>query len=129
MFLSLDFVYLPARDFDAILSFYTDVLGATLISKIRAMGTVVAEVRLTESGPRLILAEHLPGEAPVLIYRVADLKAAKKALRGQGLKKGEAIEIPHGPCYRFDSPGGHRFAIYQLDRPEADEHFAGRIDA
>jgi catechol 2,3-dioxygenase-like lactoylglutathione lyase family enzyme len=128
LFLSLDFIYLPAKDFDTILSFYVDVLGARLISKVRAMGTVVAEVGLAESGPRLILAEHLHGEAPVLIYRVADMKSARKTLRAQGLRQGEAIEIPHGPCYRFDSPGGHRFAIYHLERPEADQHFAGRND-
>ncbi len=128
MFLSLDFIYLPARDLDAVLPFFVDVLGARLVSKIRAMGTIVAEVRLTEDGPRLILAEHLHGRAPVLIYRVADLHETTAALRARGLKKGEAIEIPHGPCYRFDSPGGHRFAIYQLERPEADRAFAGRID-
>ena len=128
MFLSLDFIYLPASDFDAVLPFFVDVLGAKLVSKIRAMGTIVGEVRLAENGPRLILAEHLHGRAPVLIYRVADLDEATAALRARGLKKGEAIEIPHGPCYRFDSPSGHRFAIYQLERPEADQAFAGRID-
>ena len=102
MFLSLDFIYLPARDLDAVLPFFVDVLGARLVSKIRAMGTIVGEVRLAENGPRLILAEHLHGRAPVLIYRVADLDEATAALRARGLKKGEAIEIPHGPCYRFE---------------------------
>jgi len=128
MFLSLDFLYTPARDFEATLSYYTGMLGAELVWKVRAMGTVVARLRLAEGGPALLLAEHLDGPSPILVYRVADFRAAVDELRARGLKGGEEFEIPHGPCFGFEGPGGQRLAVYELVRPEADAHFAGRID-
>jgi hypothetical protein len=62
------------------------------------------------------------------VYRVADYQAAVAALRAGGLTEIEELEIPHGPCAAFRLEGGHRYALYQLTRPQADEHFAGRID-
>jgi hypothetical protein len=38
------------------------------------------------------------------------------------------LEIPHGPCASFRAEGGQRLAVYELVRPEANAHFAGRID-
>jgi hypothetical protein len=56
-----DFIYLPAKDFGA---FYRSCrrLGGRLVSKIRAMGTIVAS-KACGRRPRLILAEHLHGRA------------------------------------------------------------------
>jgi hypothetical protein len=83
---------------------------------------------LTDGPPRLLLAEHLEGERPVMVFRVADLQQAVQALEARGWKRGHTLEIPHGPVCSFTTPGGHRLAIYQLARPEVGEHFAGRRD-
>lgn len=128
MFESLDFLYMPSRDVAADLAFYEDVLGAETVFAIEAFGTRVAEVMLTEGGTRLLLAEHLEGEAPVLVHRVADLDAAIAALEGRGLEFEGKFGIPHGPGAILRTPGGQRLALYELTRPEADERFGGRRD-
>ena len=129
MFLSLDFVYVPTDDVDAALGHYLHVLGARLDWKVRGMGTVVASVHLSDEGPAILLSGHLEGEAPILIYRVADYHAAVGTLRERGLEGGiRELEIPHGPCASFRAPDGQRYAVYELVRPGVDAHFAGRAD-
>ena len=83
---------------------------------------------LGDAPPQLLLAEHLGGEAPVLVYRVADLAAALDELEGRGWQRVGTFEIPQGPICSFRAPGGQRIALYQLVRPEVIEHFAGRRD-
>ena len=128
LFERLDFVYMPSRDVEADLRYFTDVLGARLIFAIDGMGTRVAMVEPSEDAPRLLLAGHLEGDRPVLVYRVQDIDAAMHELQGRGWKRGHTLEIPHGPVCSFTTPGGHRLAIYQLTRPEVGEHFEGRRD-
>ena len=67
VFESLDFVYVPTEDVDASARAYVDELGATLTWKVRAMGTVVARLDVSESGPAILLSGHLEGERPILI--------------------------------------------------------------
>ena len=85
-------------------------------------------VELAGQPPRLLLAGHLDGERPVMVYRVADLERAMHELEARGWKPGHTLEIPHGPVCSFTTPDGHRLAIYQLARPEVGEHFEGRRD-
>jgi hypothetical protein len=92
------------------------------------MDTTVAALRLSRDGPQILLSGHLTGEQPILVYRVSDYHAAVEALRAEGLSEIDELEIPHGPCAAFRLEGGQRYAVYQRTRPEADEHFAGRID-
>ncbi len=127
-FEEFDFLYMPSTDVAADLGFYTEVLGGGIVFAIEAFGARVAQVRLTESGPRLLLADHLEGEAPVLVHRVGDLDAAIEALEARGLELEARFGIPHGPCASLRSPGGQRLAIYELTRPGADQHLAGRHD-
>ena len=127
-FESLDFVYMPSRDVAADMAYFTDVLGGRLIFAVEGMGTRVAMVEMTEGPPRVLLAGHLEGDQPVLVYRVADLKAAMRELGERGWHREATFEIPHGPVCPFRTPGGHRLAIYQLVRPEVGEHFEGRRD-
>ena len=68
------------------------------------------------------------GERPILVYRVADLDAALAELEAHGWQRQQTLEIPHGPCCSFRSPGGHQIALYQLTRPEVATHFEGRRD-
>lgn len=124
----LDFVYMPSRDVAADLRFFTDTLGGRLIFAIDGMGTRVAMVALTEDPPRILLAGHLEGDRPILVYRVPDFEAALNALTSRGWARHHSIEIPQGPLCSFIAPGGQRIAVYQLTRPDAEEHFAGRRD-
>jgi hypothetical protein len=128
VFGSLDFVYVPTGDVDATAAAYVESLGANLEWKVRGMGTVVACLRMAEAGPAILLAGHLDGEVPVLVYRVADYAAAVTALRARGVGPVVELEIPHGPCASFGAPGGQRYAVYQLIRPDAASSFAGRMD-
>jgi hypothetical protein len=57
---SFDFLYMPSRDVATDLAFYADVLRARVIFAIEAFDARVAEVRLTEGGPRLLLADARP---------------------------------------------------------------------
>jgi catechol 2,3-dioxygenase-like lactoylglutathione lyase family enzyme len=125
---SLDVLYLPSRDAEADLVFYRDVLGARVVFAIEAMGTRVAEVSLSPEGPRLLLADHLDGEAPILLHRVSSLDEALEELTARGVQPEYRAELPLGPCVTFRSPGGQRIGLYELTRPEVDEHFAGRAD-
>jgi hypothetical protein len=127
-FQSLDFVYMPSSDVAADMEYFTSVLGGRLIFAVEGMGTRVAMVELTDGPPRVLLAGHLHGDQPVLVYRVDDLAVATRELEVRGWKREPTFEIPHGPVSSFRTPGGHRMALYQLVRPEAGEHFAGRRD-
>jgi catechol 2,3-dioxygenase-like lactoylglutathione lyase family enzyme len=125
---SLDVLYLPSRDAEADLAFYRDVLGARVVFAIEAMGTRVAEVSLSPEGPRLLLADHLHGEAPILLHRVLSLEETLDELAGHGFEPEHRLELPLGPCVTFRTPGGQRLGLYELTRPEVDVHFAGRLD-
>ena len=96
------------------LAYFTDVLGGRCVFAIDSMDTRVAMVALTDGPPRLLLAGHLEGDVPVLVYRVPDLEAAANELRARGWADAHALEIPQGPVRSFTGPGGHRLAIYQL---------------
>ena len=126
---SLDFIYMPSRDPAAELEWFEQTLGAEVVFAIEAFGTRVAMVRLAQGPPHLLLSGHLGGERPVLVYRVPDLAAAVAELEARGFDAGPQLGIPHGPIHSFTLPGGgHRVAIYELTRPEANTRFEGRRD-
>jgi hypothetical protein len=124
----LDFVYMPSRDVGADAEYFMKVLGAHLVFAVQGMGARVAMLELTEDAPRVMLADHLEGDRPVLVYRVGDLENALGELEGRGWKREQAFEIPYGPCCSFRTPGGQRIALYEMSRPEVHDHFAGRRD-
>src|SRR2546421_9733121 len=127
MFDRLDFVYLPSRDVPSDLNHFTR-LGGEVVFAIEAFGTRVAMVRLDPHPPALLLAGHLAGDQPVLVYRVADLDRAIGELGERGVTVTLRFEIPHGPGAELTNPGPQRVALYQLTRPGADERLAGRHD-
>jgi len=124
----LDFLYMPSRDVAADMEHFTGALGAELVFAIEAFGARVAMVRLASGAPDVLLADHLEGERPILVYRVADLDAAVERVRARGGEPGPRFGIPHGPCCEIAMPGGHRVALYQLTRPEVGERLTGRRD-
>ena len=97
MFESLDFVYLPSRSVASDLKHFTETLGATFVFAIEAFGTRVAMVSLTEPSPALLLAGHLQGDEPVLVYRVSDLEHTIVELARRGGEIAARFDIPHGP--------------------------------
>ena len=124
----LEFLYMPSTDVAGDLAFFTEVLGGEVVFAIEAYDTRVAEVRLADGGPRLLLADHLAADGGLLVYRVNDLDAAAAELERRGLAIEGRFGIPHGPCATLCAPGGQRLAIYELTRPQADGRFAGRHD-
>lgn len=127
-FEALDFIYMPSHDVAGDVAYFTDVLGASLVFAIEGMGTRLAMLHVSPPPPAILLADHLEGERPVLVFRVADLRASMQELESRGWNAGAQLEIPQGPICSFETPGGQRLAIYQLTRPEVGETFAGRRD-
>jgi hypothetical protein len=119
---------MPSRDVAAELRHFSEDLGARVVFAIEAMGTRVAMLELSPDPPRLLLADHVEGERPILVYRVADIEAARAEIEGRGWETGPTFEIPFGPCCEFRLDGGHRIAIYEVRRPEMDQRLAGRRD-
>lgn len=128
MFESLDFIYMPSRDVAADLRYFSEVLGAEVVFAIDVTETRVAMVKLSEAPPRVLLADHVDGDAPILVYRVADLETAMRALTERGWERARTLELPMGTACSFQAPGGQRVALYELSRPEVVEHFHGRRD-
>ena len=126
--LSLDFLYVPSDDIDRDIAQHVDALGAELEWKVRGMGTVVACLRVSDSGPRILLSGHLHDPLPILVFRVADYRDAVARVRAAGITDVRELEIPHGPVASFVTANGQRLAVYELVRPEANDYFLGRLD-
>ena len=75
-----------------------------------------------------LLADHVEGDTPILVYRVPNLRRALTELKKRGWSEASSFEIPHGPICSFQAPGGQRIAVYQLTRPGAAASFEGRRD-
>lgn len=137
-FESLDFVYHPSHDIVRDLAYFTDVLGGRLHFAVEGMGARVAATELAPPPPLLLLADHVEGDAPILVYRVANLRKALTELKSRGwsdeaiftrpFHTRAAFEIPHGPICSFHAPGGQRIAVYQVTRPGDAASFEGRRD-
>lgn len=129
VFESLDYIYVPAPDFEAAVRFYTVTIGGELRWRIHDGGVWVAAVRLADAGPQVLLASHLEARQTILIYRVRNLAEVRQRLVDDGWSDVDApFEIPQGPCVVFRDPGGQRVAVYERVRPGIDEKFDGRFD-
>ena len=124
---SLDFIYMPSRDPAAELEWFEQTLGVEAVFAIEAFGTRVAMLQPAE-GPAILLAGHLDGERPILVFRVESLDAAAAELEAAGADVSGEFGIPHGPIREITAPGGHRLAIYELTRPGVAEQLQGRRD-
>jgi predicted enzyme related to lactoylglutathione lyase len=128
-FESLDYIYVPAPDFDVAEKFYTSALGGELRWRIRDGGVTVAAIRLSADGPLVLLASHLAAHETILIYRVASLESARQQVLDAGWTDlDEPFEIPQGPCLVFRDPAGQQLAVYERVRPGVEKSFDGRID-
>lgn len=127
-FEQLDYIYMPSRDVARDVRHFTEALGAELVFAIEGMGARVAMLALTDAPPFVLLADHVEGEAPILVYRVSDLRAALASLEKRGWKRGHSLELPMGPAHSFTTPGGQRIALYEPSRPGVVDSFRGRRD-
>ena len=127
-FESLDFLYTPSDDVPRDARYFAEVLGGRILFAIRDGDTSAAMVEMAEGSPRVILTDHLEGEQPILIFRVAHLAEALDRLAEAGWEREGTFEIPQGPCCSFATPGGHRIALYELNRPGVGAAFDGRFD-
>ena len=127
-FESLDFIYHPSRDPKRDLTYFIEVLGGRLRFAVEGMGARVAAIELAPPPPLLLLADHVQGDTPILVYRVPNLRQELSALSKRGWEREATFEIPHGPICSFHAPGGQRIAVYQLTRPQAAATFEGRRD-
>jgi hypothetical protein len=124
----LDFVYLPSRSVADDVAHLTEGLEGELVFAIERFGTRVAMVKLTEEPPAVLLAGHLEGDQPVLVYRVEDLERTLAQLEERGVAVAARFGIPHGPGAEIANPGPQRIAVYELTRPEVAARLAGRRD-
>ena len=124
---SLDFIYMPSADPAAELEWFENTLGAEVVFAIEAFGTRVAMLK-PAAGAAVLLAGHLEGERPVLVFRVTSLETAVAEAEAAGATISPEFGIPHGPVREIEAPGGHRLAVYELTRPETAERLRGRRD-
>jgi predicted enzyme related to lactoylglutathione lyase len=128
LFKSLDFLYVPAPDIQASVNYYTKVLDGELLWKIHDFGVWVACIGISNTGPYILLADHIKSHDPILIYRVENIDNVADRLHSRGWTHEKALEIPPGPCYVFRDPADNAIAIYENRRPEVMDKFRGRID-
>jgi hypothetical protein len=124
---SLDYLYTPSGDVAADAAHLVEA-GGRLVFAIESDGTRVAMVELGSRPPPIVLADHLEGDRPILVYRVSNLRAVEEALAGRSWAAEHRLEIPQGPVVTFRAPGGLRLAAYELVRPFVLEQLAGRRD-
>ena len=123
----LDFIYMPSADVEGDLGHWVAGLGAHPLFAIEAFETRVAAVRVGEGRPLLVLAGHLEGDAPILVFRTADLEACLRDLEGRAIETAERFEIPPGPCATLRVPGP-RIAVYERTRSVIEDRLTGRFD-
>ena len=95
---SLDFLYTPSRDVAADVAAYTAALDARLVFAIEDGGIRVAMVELSSGPPAILLTDHVEGERPILVYRVADLSLAVAELRSRGWLPDRSLAIYGSVC-------------------------------
>ena len=93
----LDFLYTPSRDVAADMADFVDVLGGAVVFAIDDGGIRVAMIELTDGPPRILLTDHVEGERPILVYRVADHARAVGRAQAARLDAGPVARDPAGP--------------------------------
>jgi predicted enzyme related to lactoylglutathione lyase len=117
----VDFVAVPAKDFDASMDFYGRVLGLEFRKR---WGTYpgaefqIGNLTLAIMEPTAFGQEFHPHRLPVAIH-VDDFDEAKRALAEAGVEfRGEVLDS--GVCYRafFNDPAGNQLEIHHGYNPE-----------
>lgn len=116
----LIYLYVGSADVGRDLRFYLAGLGGEQVWRFQAMGADVAGVRLNESGPLVILADHRPVPSVLPIFKCADLDGAAESLKAAGWEEvGHRVEVPDGPVLVLTDPSGNQIALLDQIRPNA----------
>ena len=63
----------------------------------------VAMLQLTDHPPRILLTDHVDGDRPILVYRVASWGGDRRT-RARGWTPEPSLKIPQGPVSSYRSP-------------------------
>ena len=93
MLLSLDYLYAPSADVDGAVERWVGGLGAVLVWRIAALGTVVAALRVAETGP--LLCSRITSRARTRSRSIAsaDYADAVARLRELGVRELREVEL------------------------------------
>lgn len=120
IFEELKYIYKGTCDFEKEKEFYSRTLGAELIWEFSRFSAKVVALKLGNSDPLTVLADHLPSDKQIFIYRTENLGKAIELLRSNGLEiLGDPFGIPDGSCIRFKDESGTQYGIYEKTRPDS----------
>jgi predicted enzyme related to lactoylglutathione lyase len=116
----LSYLYVGVDDVARAVAFYESALDARLVWHFRRFGTEVAALRVNDSGPLMLLAEHRHAPSCLPIWTVGDLDAATARVARSGFDAhGETVGTPDGPIHVFRDPDGNELGLLRADRPHA----------
>jgi predicted enzyme related to lactoylglutathione lyase len=114
------YLYVGVDDIDRAITFYEQALGAEFVWHFRRFGTDVAAVRVSATGPLVLLAAHRPAPSCLPIWTVADLDATVARLAATGFAdRGETAGTPDGRVHVVRDLDGNELGLLQQDVPNA----------
>jgi len=118
----VDFVAIPARDFDASLHFYATVLGLAPVKRWGDMPAAefqAGNVTLAIMEPTAFGQEFRPHSLPIAL-QVQDVAAARVRLEAQGVRFVSDL-IDSGSCHQaiFLDPAGNALDLHHRYAPSA----------
>lgn len=114
------YLYVGVDDVDRAIAFYEQALGAEFVWHFRRFGTEVAAVRVSATGPLVLLAAHRPTPSCLPIWTVHDLDTAVARLAAAGFAdRGETAGTPDGPVHVLRDSDGNELGLLQQDVPNA----------
>jgi catechol 2,3-dioxygenase-like lactoylglutathione lyase family enzyme len=114
------YLYVGVDDVRAAVAFYERALDAEFLWHFRRFGTEVAAVRVSQVGPKVLLAAHRPTPNCIPIWTVPDLDALVAHLAHTGFAdRGVSDGTPDGPVHVLRDLDGNELGFLQQDVPDA----------
>lgn len=117
--LGVHHVSINVSDVDAVLAFYTDVLGFTARDDRPDFGFPGAWLNAGDQQLHLIGGAVPKGEGQHFAVRVADLDATIAELRGRGVQVSDASPVGTGLQAFLADPSGNLVELHQAQRSTA----------
>jgi predicted enzyme related to lactoylglutathione lyase len=125
--MNLGFVVLYVDDMDKVKTFYTELLGMSVVPEASgphfltlrpAGGSLVA---LQDKAGARFPPGHETGPGSVeLSFEVADVDATWQHLKDQGIERlSDPVDLPFGRYFIAKDPEGHYLSVYRFARPPA----------
>ena len=111
----IGYVFVTARDFGAMLTFYRDTLGLA-VEHLEEQRCVF--LRFANGGPRLAIYAGRADAGQTephwfLVVDVPDIERAVAALRARDVAVGGIEPVPHGRAAMFADPEGNRIEVHE----------------